>query len=213
MTLFFNSLITAILFYAVYAVFTVYLSNKNIRNLSYLAGVAAYSLYFLYPYADGLVQMAGAELNQTLYQDWITIVGISFILSGLAHLVYEAKPTFARFPVGLCGLPLLIIPAYFFVQDTLLLKEVVIAMYEAGALIVGLMMYGMLSQNTKFEYIIVAAGLGILSLAYVFYWLPLDEMKNLIWVWKSFTIIGILISVHGLKRAELIDETIVQSGE
>jgi hypothetical protein len=206
MTLFFNALITAILLYTVYSVLTVYLVQNNIRNLAYLIGASSYSLYYLYPYADGLTQLAGAQLNQTLYQDWISIIGISFILSGLAHLVYEAKPKFARFPIGLCGLPLLIIPAYFFVQDTLILKELVIAMYEAGAIVVGLMMYGMLSRNTKFEYIVIVAGLSILGLAYIIYWLPLDEMKNLIWVWKSFIIIGILISVHGLKKAELSDE-------
>lgn len=205
MTLFFNALITATLFYAVYSILTIYLSENNIRNLAYLIGASSYALYYLYPYVEGFAQLAGAQLNQVLYQDWITIIGISFILSGLAHLVYEAKPKFARFPIGLCGLPLMIIPAYIFVQDTLILKEVVIAMYEAGAIIVGFMMYGMLSQNTKFEYIVVAVGICILALAYVVYWLPLEEMKNLIWVWKSFTIIGILITIHGLKRAELSD--------
>ncbi|MFU8860724.1 MAG: hypothetical protein ACNA8K_09885 [Cyclonatronaceae bacterium] len=101
--------------------------------------------------------------------EWSRMSAIAVAMCGLIFLNRNARPGITRFPVLFCWVPLLLIPVYALVVNTIFLKEVLLGIYEAGSIIVALLMYGLfLSRDRK--YLLIVAGLLILLSGYFLMW-------------------------------------------
>jgi|GEM_PF-1621616 len=136
-----------------------------------------------------------SKLNLTIYPEkffeWNRVVAITALFCSLSVLIRDSKPDFARFPLSFSLFPLLIIITFPFVQNTLVIKEWVMGIYEGGAVIVGLIMYGTLTYFNR-SYLRVLSSVGILSVSFIMYWfIPGMQNTSSSWLWKMVFIIGI----------------------
>lgn len=67
---------------------------------------------------------------------------VALVLSSLLLFVRESKPSFMRFPILYAASPLVIIISYVLVYDTIVLKNWLLNIYEAGAVAASLLIYG-----------------------------------------------------------------------
>ncbi len=74
--------------------------------------------------------------------EWGHVFTISLVLSSLLLYIRESKPEFSRFPKLYAIFPFAIILSYLLVYNTVLLKEWLLSIYQAGAAIVAVLMYG-----------------------------------------------------------------------
>lgn len=187
-----------------YAIRITYRTNKQ-EYFFYSLAVLCYTILFLIPTFFNQFPKISTLFNANLILEWLNISGIAFILSGLALLIYNSKPPFARFPIILCYVPLLIIFTYYFAMNTLVLKEWLLMIYQGGALLVALLMFSMLIKK-KLDYLIILMGLIIVSFSFILFWFPTYLSENLRWIWKALLISGMFITVHGFNKVNATDE-------
>lgn len=138
--------------------------------------------------------------------EWGHLICLAFILSALAVFVRESKPVFAQFPLIYTALPLFIIISYFFVYDSIVLKKWMFFLYQGGALLVSLMMYGLYSYRSR-TYLIILAGIGLFLLCYILFWsFSAEARESLSWLWKLLLAGGIATTILGYKYAHKKDE-------
>ena len=116
---------------------------------------------------------------------WITQA--SFILTSLANFLREDKPTYARYPVIFTYLPMIILPVYPFILETVVIKEWVLALYQFGSICISGLLLGLLVSR-EFKYVIVFIPWGIFTVVWLLTWIiePL---------WLTETIRAIVIAV------------------
>lgn len=133
--------------------------------------------------------------------EWGHLICLAFILSALAVFIRESKPVFAQFPLIYTALPLFIIISYFFVYDSIVLKKWLFFLYQGGALVVALMMYGLYSYRSR-QYIIILAGIALFLLCYILFWSFSEAAReSLYWVWKLLLTGAIVTTIFGYKYA------------
>jgi hypothetical protein len=110
-----------------------------------------------------------AQLSDSL-QEWGRMSGIAIIMSALIILIREEKPSITRFPVIFCWIPLLLVPVYALVMNSIFLKEILLGIYEAGSMLVALLMYSLfLSRDRKYLFTVI--GISVLIIGFIFYWI------------------------------------------
>ncbi|TNE72235.1 hypothetical protein EP331_07695 [bacterium] len=201
----FDFLLAFSIYYHTFLIVRLAIKVKRLEYLFYALGMFSFSLIFVSNYIDYAFNHFGYVFDETLLQDWSSVTGIALILSGLAYLIYDSKPPFARFPMSLSYLPLLIIPAYYFAMNTLVLKDWLISIYQGGALIVAILMSSALIRK-KLDYIILLIGYLIIAAAYVLHWYAISLHESSDWIWKSFLIAGMFILFHGFNKLETPEE-------
>lgn len=133
--------------------------------------------------------------------EWGHLICLAFILSALAVFVRESKPVFAQFPLVYTTLPLFIIISYFFVYDSIVLKKWLFFLYQGGALMISLMMYGLYSYRSR-TYVVILAGIGLFFLAFILFWsFSAETRESLSWLWKLVLGGGIVTTILGYKYA------------
>ncbi|HLR32335.1 MAG TPA: hypothetical protein VK074_07595 [Fodinibius sp.] len=132
--------------------------------------------------------------------EWGHLICLAFILSALAVFIRESKPVFAQFPMIYTVLPLFIIISYFFVYDSIVLKKWLFFMYQGGALMVSLLMYGIYTYRSR-KYIIVLSGILLFLFCYLLYWIIPDLRESLSWIWKLLLAGGMIVTVFGQNYA------------
>jgi len=85
----------------------------------------------------------------TLIIDYAWIVATSFTLTALANILRNDKPGFARYPFLFTLLPLLIIPVFALISDTILIKNWVLGLFQAGALLISVLLFGLMAMREK----------------------------------------------------------------
>ncbi len=136
----------------------------------------------------------------TAISSWLQVTGVSFALCGLAIENWEDRPPVARFPYALAFAPVLLILSYGFVFQTVFLKELILALYEAGALFIGLMLFILFTvKNANYLYTVI--GNALLLLSFAVYWFPGDLVADQPWLWQLIAIIAIPIIVQGYLSA------------
>lgn len=193
-------LLTVILFYASFRIGMLYKAFKNQKILMFALAFLAYGISSVDWLADVLTFTLADKLILDNALDWIQVVGVSFALCGLAIENWEDRPAVARFPFVLVYAPILLIITYVFVFDTLFLKEVIIAIYEGGAVLIALLLFGLFgAKNT--DYLYVLAGLILLLLSFAVYWFPSEVISNNEWIWKVVVIISVYLLQKGYRFA------------
>ncbi|MEX0780486.1 MAG: hypothetical protein WD037_12150 [Balneolales bacterium] len=169
-----------------------YYISLAIAALSVAVGVGGSELEPFLPY-----------INSELIMDWSRAVSISFTLSALAMLLWMSKPAFARFPLVFCSLPLLLIFVFPLIIESSALKEMVLSMFQASSIGIGLMLYSLKGLHDSDNFL-VAGGITLFLLSFILFWLPTNLAVIPLWIIKFFIASSILIGTHGL--AKLIEK-------
>lgn len=143
----------------------------------------------------------------TMYSDiiveWGHIVALAFVLSALAIFIRQSKPVFAQFPLVYAALPLLIIFSYFLVQNTYALKEWLLSIYQAGAILVALLMYSVYTYKEQ-RYIYILSGVVLFLFTFLIFWYIPGIQEDMPWIWKLFMGFSLLLTVYGYEYAQKI---------
>ncbi|MEX0929145.1 MAG: hypothetical protein WD266_13625 [Balneolales bacterium] len=159
-----------------------------VSALSLAVGIVGTELETYFPWVDG-----------RLFMDWSRIVSISFIMSGLSVLLWLSKPVFARFPFVFCALPLLLIAAFPFARESDALKEMVLAMFQGGAILIAIMLFVLKGLRNPNNYYVVA-GISLIVIAYLMNFTPASYLPIDIWMIKLVVAAAIVLIIHGLTR-------------
>jgi len=91
----------------------------------------------------------------TLIIDYAWIIATAFTLSALANILRDDKPGFARYPFAFTLLPLIIIPVFVLISDTMLIKNWVLGLFQAGALLISVLLFGLMAIRQRIFRIIL----------------------------------------------------------
>ncbi len=205
MTRIFDFLVAFSVYYTTFQIIRLTIRVKKAEFFFYTLSMLAFSSIFISTYIDLLFNYLGYVFDEQLMKDWSGISAIAFALSGMAFLIFNSKPPFARFPISLCFVPLLIIPAFYFAMHTLVLKDWLLSIYQGGALLVALLMHAALIRKSL-DYLISLIGFVLIGAAYVLHWYSVSLVESGDWIWKSFLIAGMFILVHGFTKLESPEE-------
>ena len=133
--------------------------------------------------------------------EWLHITGISLGLSVLALENWVDRPNIARYPFWLNFTPLLLLFSYLLVYDTIYLKNILAGIYEGGALLTGLLLFGLFTSRTL-DYLYSLIGLLLLSVSFILFWFPGDPAAEAGWLWKLFATAGVLGFISGYINAQ-----------
>lgn len=183
-----------------YATYKTVAFTRQYQSLKYL-GYALGALFFTLIYLSSFLESILAAYNMTIYAgllgEWFEIIAISFVLSGLAVLIRESKPVFAQFPLIYTAFPLLLVLSYWLVKDTLAIKEWLMSIYQGGALMVAILMYGVHSYRIS-QYMYAFVGSLVFLITFVVYWFVPGTKGNYPWIWELLLGISILLVIYGL---------------
>ena len=166
--------------------------QKSIMLLVFALGLLSFtaskSLYF---FEDEI-------FDYLFYRDYIAVIGITFILIGLFILIRDSKPVFARFPSQFTLLPFIIIPFYPMLFDTLVLRDLISMIFQAGSLLVAFLILFMNQYKERQHGMIIV---GSLCLAAVFFmrWV-FNTADDFNWIWQILLSLGIIVSTIGFHR-------------
>lgn len=139
-----------------------------------------------------------------LFMEWSRISAVAVGMSGLIFLIRDAKPEITRFPVLFCWTPLLLIPFYAMVVNTIFLKEILLGIYEGGSILVALLMYGLFLARDR-KYLIAVSGLLILLAGYILMWVlrladPSIQPVDFSWTYQLVLAWGSGLTFYGIHK-------------
>ncbi|MDR8394263.1 hypothetical protein NC796_24150 [Aliifodinibius sp. S!AR15-10] len=179
---------------------------KSLKYLSYALSI----LFFVLGQGAMLFENI-IPTDITLLIEFSTVIAVSFVLCGLAVFIRDSKPVFAQFPLIYAAAPLLLIFSYWFVKDSFAIKAWLLSIYQAGALLVGLMMYGAQSYRNPEEmdirYMLIAIAFFVLT--YLAYWFIPEVQSNYQWIWQLLLGISLMATTQAF-RISLKQETAVE---
>lgn len=206
MTTFVDAALSLILLYAVIQFFVLYRKQGSQLLLWYSLG----SLLYLFTSLNWIVTDFGLISTGIIENanpfGWTRVIGISFFLVALGIENWLDRPQMLRFPYIFTQMPLLLILSFFFVFETAYLNEIILGIYEGGALLVAVLLFGFfMSRDGK--YLIPVAGVSTLLLAVIVYWFPGDVVTANSWIWKLIIIIGTGTFTYGYQRLIMLNQS------
>lgn len=133
--------------------------------------------------------------------EWVHVTAISFSLCTLALENWYDRPGIARYPFWLNAMPLLLLLSYLMVYDTLHLKSILAGIYEGGALLIGLLIFGLFTVR-NLNYLYAFAGMLMFLLSFIIFWFPGGPAVEAGWLWKIFAVAGVLSFISGYIYAQ-----------
>ncbi len=165
---------------------------RNENNPKYLAWAGAGLFYFL----GSIAPVFDAGLSHLNLGDWFQVTGISLVLVALSIENWQDRPAVARFPFIFTLSPLLLILTFILVFNTLYIKDILIGIYEAGGILVAMLLFGLFTSK-YFDFIYALLGIGMMLLAFVVYWFPGQIAADNNWIWHSVLSAGCITFVSG----------------
>ena len=138
------------------------------------------------------------ELGNAL-PEWSWLVSVIFLICGLFGLIRESKPVFARFPIYLTFLPLLSIVFYPLTVDALIIKNLILATYQAGALLVAILLFSV-KQKKEGGHTLTVIAISIGMVSFLFQWVFTFSGINSDLIAELGLAIGIILASFGLKK-------------
>lgn len=143
-------------------------------------------------------------------QAWVPIVldllltlTMSTTLSALAVVVRESKPIVSRFPAALAFLPFLLVPAHAVVRETFVLKDMLYGIYEIGAIIIALLIYGLKStSDPRYRRLLLGTIPLMLSLAATWTHIDVIPMPATSWLLSAFALFHIPRTYKSIQFSE-----------
>lgn len=135
--------------------------------------------------------------------DTFVMLAISHVLVGLAIVVRESKPIVTRFPLALAFTPFLLVPAHLIVSHTFVLKQILYTIYEFGATIIGLLIYGLMATVDR-RYLNVIYGIILFAVSLGIQW---NEIPFQVEVWLHWFLVSAALLVTTRSYKSIIRQT------
>lgn len=135
--------------------------------------------------------------------DTFVMLAISHVLVGLAIVVRESKPIVTRFPLALAFTPFLLVPAHLIVSHTFVLKQILYTIYEFGATIIGLLIYGLMATVDR-RYLNVIYGIILFAVSLGIQWI---EIPFQVEVWLHWFLVSAALLVTTRSYKSIIRQT------
>ncbi|WP_020402931.1 hypothetical protein [Gracilimonas tropica] len=164
-----------------------YIQRKDLL-ISYF-GLAAISITVPY-----FVDLFEFNLPFDLFE-WGKLISITFYISGLLVLIRDSKPVFARFPAYLTALPFVSFLFFPLIIDSIVIKDLINAIYQGGALVVTLLVFALnQAKERKRRYYII--GISCIGIAYLTHWIIFNQynLSEINWISEIFLSVGILFT-------------------
>lgn len=149
---------------------------------------------------DGWLNAIGLTLYSAVVVEWGHIITLAFVLSALAVFIRQSKPVFAQFPLVYAALPLFIVLSYVLVANTYALKDWLLSIYQGGAILVALLMYSVYTYREQ-RYMYILGGIILFLITFVIYWYVPGVSENTEWLWQTFLICSLLLTLYGYEYA------------
>ena len=156
------------------------------------------ALFISVPYLFDLFHL---ETSIHIFQ-WGKLISVTIYLSGLLVLIRESKPIFARFPIYLTGLPFVSFLFFPLIIDSIVIKDLINAIYQGGALVVTVLVFTInQARKRRRRYYII--GLSCVGASYLSYWLYFNRSASeLIWIPEILLSVGILFTTYRFIKSE-----------
>ncbi|MFH5832418.1 hypothetical protein ACG2F4_08350 [Halalkalibaculum sp. DA3122] len=168
--------------------------TQNFKHLSYASAILFFSMGQGGILLNTILSGYDMTIEMPLFIEFTSVIAVSLALCGLAVFIRESKPVFAQFPLIYAAVPLLLILSYWFVRDSFAIKAWLLSIYEGGALLVALMMYGTRSYRSAeivhFKYMLAATLLFLVT--YILYWFVPGMSSDYSWVWQLVLGAGVM---------------------
>lgn len=175
--------------------FKLFLKKRSLLELYF--SLAAFTISI--PYLLDLFQV---DLFIDFFQ-WSKLISITIYISGLLVLIRESKPAFARFPLYLTALPFVSFLFFPLIIDSIVIKDLINAIYQGGALVVTVLVFTVNQARAKGRrYYII--GISLISSAYLSYWLFLNRINepDLNWITEMLLSAGILVTLFRFIKSQ-----------
>lgn len=218
-SIWFDFLSFLVCLYATIKFYRKLIRTRELIFASFTISTLSMSVYFLT--AQLFILIGGnlpiSEYYLAMTKEWSGIVSISFTLVGLAILIRNAKPEFARFPLSFTALPLLLIAVHPLAMDTIVLKYWLIGIYQGGAILISFLMYSVITMHDK-KFMLILASVVLYALSFATFWFADPILTPVLtnWIWKPIFSGATLLAVYGydcLEEAYLSFETVKKSDE
>lgn len=189
---------------ASYTGFKCYGLNRRNDGLKFLGlSIAAFvfAITQICVVIDAWLDVYGLTIYSGLVVEWGHITTLAFVLSALAIFIRQSKPLFAQFPLIYAALPLLIVCSYFLVLNTYALKEWLLNIYQAGAILVALLMYSVYTYREQ-KYMFILAGISLFFVTFLMFWYVPGIQEDYSWVWKLLLGSSLLLTLYGYEYAQ-----------
>lgn len=121
---------------------------------------------------------------------WLTVAAL--LLVSLANFLRDDKPPFARYPFVFTLLPLIVLPVYPFIADTVVIKAWILGLYQFGALSIALLLFSLMASKNKSVRLLVLAVLSF-GLAWIVRWV-VDMPQAGRWVYTMMVVTGMILA-------------------
>ena len=135
--------------------------------------------------------------------EWGHVYCLALILSSLLLFVRDSKPEFSRFPITYVSFPLLIVLSYLLIYNTVILKNWLINIYQGGAVVVTMLIYGIYNYRESI-YLTVFMGSVLFFITFLIY-LLLPQSYIIVWQVLLAISIGTLFSGYLIIDREFKD--------
>lgn len=203
-------LLSLVAFYTGFKCYKYTEENDSLKflGLSIAAFVFAFTQICLV--IDGWLNAYELTLYSDIILEWGHIVALAFILSSLAVFIRQSKPVFAQFPLVYAALPLFIVFSYVLVLNTYALKDWLLSIYQAGAILVALLMYSVYSYREE-KYMFILAGVILFLITFILFWYVPGVQESYNWIWKTFLGLSLLLTQYGYEYVKKQSKTQSQS--
>ncbi len=132
-----------------------------------------------------------AMITQSL-SDLMWLMVATLLLVSLANFLREDKPPFARYPFFFTLLPLIVLPVYPYISETVVIKNWVLALYQFGALAISGLLFSLMSTKEK-AYRFVVASVVLFAFAWLSKWIIVFQDSGR-WVYTVCVILGMILA-------------------
>lgn len=137
---------------------------------------------------------------QDISIEWGNLLAIVFVLCALFVVIRNSKPIFARFPLYMTAMPLLGALFYPLINDATVVKDLLMMLYQGGAILVGILIFG-INQFILKNRTLLLVGVLILNASYVTYWfIDVEILEAQGSISLALFSVGMLVCALGFKR-------------
>ena len=154
--------------------------------LAMLVAALGYAGVFVIQLIDVQSLLPGA------FTDFAWLAVAALLLVSLANFLREDKPPFARYPFFFTLLPLIVLPVFPFISDTIVIKNWVLALYQFGALVIAALLFALMSTKDKsLRFIIIA--IALFAFAWLMKWIFVFQSSGR-WFYTVSVILGMILA-------------------
>jgi hypothetical protein len=152
-----------------------------------------------------LIYIPNTNFNPDVTEEWGNLISITLILCGLFVRIRHSKPIFARFPQPLTALPFIILLFYPLVDDAYVIKDILMMIFQAGAIIVALLMASINHYQHK-DRLYILIGVALFLLSFILYWILSTADVDPFMITSQIALsVGIIVSTLGFKRLQITE--------